>query len=43
MDNNRREFLRMVAAGAAAVALPGYAGQPKKKEGVGKSPVQTVR
>jgi len=33
MKNKRRDFLKMVAAGAAAVALPGYAQQqPKKKE-----------
>ena len=41
MDNNRRDFLKIVAAGAAVAALPAYAGQPKKKK-AGKSPAQTV-
>jgi hypothetical protein len=29
MGNNRREFLKMTAAGAVAAALPGYAQEPK--------------
>jgi len=40
MENNRRAFLKMVAAGAAAVALPAFAGEPKEK--VSESPAQTV-
>ncbi|MCH8121094.1 MAG: twin-arginine translocation signal domain-containing protein, partial [Planctomycetes bacterium] len=41
MDNNRRDFLKIMAAGAAVAALPTYAGQPKKKK-AGKSVAQTV-
>lgn len=41
MDNNRRNFLKIMAAGAAAAALPAYARQPKKEK-AGKLPAQTV-
>lgn len=40
MDSNRREFLKIVAAGAVAVTLPGLAGEPDEK--TKESPVQTV-
>jgi endoglucanase len=40
MDNNRRGFLKIVAAGAAVAALPAYAQQPKRKPN--KSLAQTV-
>lgn len=42
MESNRREFMKMVAAGAAATALPGYAQEPKGKGKLGQSPAQTV-
>ena len=42
MENNRRDFLKMVAAGVASAALPGYAREPKKKEKKDKSTAQTV-
>ena len=41
MDNNRREFLKIMAAGAAVAALPAYALQPKKRK-AGNLPAQTV-
>ena len=31
MDNNRRDFLKMIAAGTAAAALPAQAQRPKKR------------
>jgi len=42
MGNNRREFLKMAAAGAAAAALPGYAQEPKSKDKDGQPPAQTA-
>ncbi|MHC4486913.1 MAG: glycosyl hydrolase family 5, partial [Planctomycetota bacterium] len=42
MENNRRVFLKIVAAGVAAAALPGYAQQQKKQKKKGKSVAQTV-
>src|SRR4030042_56495 len=42
MENNRRDFMKMVAAGAAAAVLPGYAGEPKKEEEKSKSVAQTA-
>jgi endoglucanase len=43
MKNNRREFLKMVAGGAAAATLPAYGQEPKKKEEkTGKSVAQTA-
>jgi len=42
MRTNRREFLKTVAAGAAAVAAPGYAGEVKKEQKKGESKVQKV-
>ncbi|MHC4752688.1 MAG: glycoside hydrolase family 5 protein [Planctomycetota bacterium] len=42
MENNRREFLKMVAAGAAGAAIPGYAQEPNKKEKSIESVAQTV-
>jgi endoglucanase len=42
MENNRREFLKMAAVGAAAAALPGYAQEPKSNNKLGHSPAQTV-
>jgi aryl-phospho-beta-D-glucosidase BglC (GH1 family) len=41
MENNRRGFLKMVAAGAAA-AMPGLAQEPQKKEKAGNEPVQKM-
>ena len=40
MRTNRRDFLKTVAAGAAAVAAPGYAGEVKKEQKKGESKVQ---
>ena len=42
MENNRRDFLKMVATGAAATAVPGYARQSQKKENTGNAPVQKM-
>jgi len=42
MQSNRRDFLKMAAAGAAAAAAPGYAGERKEKGGKGKSVAQTA-
>ena len=41
MGSNRRGFLKMAAAGAAAAALPAFACKPKKKQN-NKSAAQTV-
>jgi endoglucanase len=41
MEHNRREFLKMVAVGVSAAALPGYARGTNKQE-TGKSVAQTV-
>ncbi len=40
MQSNRREFLKMAAAGAAAAAVPGYARESGNKGGKGKSVAQ---
>lgn len=42
MGNNRREFLKMAAAGAVAAALPGYAQETKGKGKPAQTPVQTT-
>jgi endoglucanase len=42
MKNNRREFLRIVAGGAAAAALPGYALGAQSEQKAGRSPAQNV-
>jgi endoglucanase len=42
MEKNRREFLKMVTAGAAAAAIPVYAQEPNKKEKLIESVAQTV-
>ncbi len=42
MENNRRDFLKMAAAGAAATAVPGFAQEPQKKEKAGNEPVQKL-
>jgi len=42
MDNNRREFLRIVAGGAAAAVLPGYARGAEGGPKAGRSPAQNV-
>jgi endoglucanase len=40
MQTNRREFLKLAAAGAAAMAAPGYAGEVKKEQKKGEYKVQ---
>ena len=40
MQTNRRELLKMAAAGAAAMAVPAYAGEAKKEQKKGESKVQ---
>jgi hypothetical protein len=40
MDNNRRDFLKMVAAGAAAAAVPAFAQDSQKKEKPSSAPEQ---
>jgi len=42
MENNRRDFLKMVATGAAAAALPAFGQEQKNQEKVRKSVAQTV-
>ncbi len=42
MGNNRREFLKMTAAGAVAAALPGYAQESKSKDKASQTPAQTA-
>jgi endoglucanase len=42
MENNRREFMRIVAGGAAAAALPGYALGTEGEQKAGRSPAQNV-
>ena len=42
MENNRREFLKMVAGGAAAAVLPGYAPGTEGQQKAGRSPAQNV-
>ncbi|MCK4828601.1 twin-arginine translocation signal domain-containing protein, partial [bacterium] len=42
MENNRRDFLKMVAVGAAATAVPGFAQERQKKEKAGNEPVQKM-
>jgi endoglucanase len=40
MQSNRRDFLKMAAAGAAAMTVPAYAGEAKKEQKKGESKVQ---
>lgn len=40
MQSNRRDFLKMAAAGAAAMAVPGYAAEARKQQKEGESKVQ---
>jgi len=40
MQTNRRELLKLAAAGAAAMTAPGYAGEVKKEQKKGESKVQ---
>jgi len=40
MRTNRRDFLKTVAAGAAAMTVPAYAGEAKKEQKKGESKVQ---
>jgi len=40
MRTNRRDFLKTVAAGAAAMTAPGYAGEVKKEQKKGESKAQ---
>lgn len=42
MDDTRRNFLKTVAAGAAATALPTHAGQPAEKPKSANRPAQTA-
>jgi len=42
MENTRRDFLKIVAAGAASTAVPGFAQEPQKKEKAGNEPVQKM-
>ena len=42
MENNRRDFLKMIAAGATAAAVPGFARGSQKKEKAGNEPVQKM-
>jgi anaerobic selenocysteine-containing dehydrogenase len=42
MENNRRDFLKIVAAGAAAAAVPGFAQESQKKENADIAPVQKM-
>jgi len=42
MIANRRDFLKMVGAGAAAAAIPGYAQESVPKRSTGKSVAQTA-
>ena len=42
MENNRRDFLKIAAAGVAAAAVPGLAQQSQKKEKAGNEPVQKM-
>ena len=39
---NRRDFLKILAAGAASTAVPGYARQSQKEENTGNAPVQKM-
>ena len=42
MENNRREFLRIVAGGAVAAMLPGYVQGAEGGQKAGRSPAQNV-
>ncbi|MHC4642504.1 MAG: cellulase family glycosylhydrolase [Planctomycetota bacterium] len=42
MEKTRRDFMKMVAAGVATAALPGYAQEPKKEGKKNKSVAQTA-